>query len=311
MNIRTLSIIISATLIALLYWQIDFEKIIQVFIQANILWLSLGLALVIPTTLLTAFRLTFLSLYSNKINYLDALKLILAASVMNLVLPSKMGDVAKGIFIVKDKNIAYAQAMPLVVFEKINDLLALLLWCIFGLIFLQDFGNLYVILLAFSLVFFVIGVLAISSKLFVNSIFDLIVFLLPKKFSSTVNEFQNGWSEVCDFVNKDKVKILLLSLLSIFIWFLHLLQIWLFILALSSNVDFVVSLAITPLVIFAGLIPLTFSGIGTRDFAFIYFYAAYFSAETGAALGLLATLRYIIPAIAGIQFFSYYIKKVR
>ena len=311
MNIRTLAIIISATLIAWLYWQIDFEKIIQVLIQANILWLSLGLALVIPTTLLTAFRLTFLSLYSNKINYLDALKLILAASVMNLVLPSKMGDVAKGIFIVKDKNIAYAQAMPLVVFEKINDLLALLLWCIFGLIFLQDFGNLYVILLAFSLVFFVIGVLAISSKLFVNSIFDLIVFLLPKKISSTVNEFQNGWSEVCDFVNMDKVKILLLSLLSIFIWFLHLLQIWLFILALSSNVDFVVSLAITPLVIFAGLIPLTFSGIGTRDFAFIYFYAAYFSAATGAALGLLATLRYIIPAIAGIPFFSYYIKKIR
>ena len=311
MNIRTLSIIISATLIALLYWQIDFEKIIQVFIQANIVWLSLGLALVIPTTLLTAFRLTFLSLHSNKINYLDALKLILAASVMNLVLPSKMGDVAKGIFIVKDKNIAYAQAMPLVVFEKINDLLALLLWCIFGLIFLQDFGNFYVILLALSLVFFVIGVLAISSKLFVNSIFDLIVFLLPKKFSSTVNEFQNGWSEVCDFVNMDKVKILLLSLLSIFIWFLHLLQIWLFILALSSNVDFVVSLAITPLVIFAGLIPLTFSGIGTRDFAFIYFYAAYFSAATGAALGLLATLRYIIPAIVGIPFFSYYIKKIR
>ena len=292
-----------------MYWQIDFERIIQTLIQANILWLFLGLALIIPTTLLTAFRLTFLSIHSNTINYLDALKLILAASAMNLVLPSKMGDVAKGIFIVKDKKIAYAQAMPLVVFEKINDLLALLLWCIFGLIFLQELSNLYVILLVFSLVFFIIGVLAIRSKLFANSIFELIIFLLPKKFSSPINEFQNGWSEVCDFIAIDKVKILLLSLLSIFIWFLHLLQIWLFILALSSSVDFVDSLAITPLVIFIGLMPLTFSGIGTRDFAFIYFYAAYFSAETGAALGLLATLRYIIPAIAGIPFFSNYIRK--
>ncbi len=311
MNIRVLSIIISATIIVLLYWQIDLEKIIQVFFQVNLAWLALGLALVIPITLLTAFRLTFLSLHSNKIDYLDALKLILAASVMNLVLPSKMGDVAKGIFIAKDKNIAYAQAMPLVVFEKINDLLALLLWCIVGLIFLQDYGSLYVILLTVSLIFFVIGVLAISSKLFVNVVFELIVFLLPKKISSSVNDFKKGWSEVSDFVNKDKVKVLLLSLLSIFIWFLHLLQIWLFILALSSNVDFLVSLAITPLAIFAGLIPLTFSGIGTRDFAFIYFYAAYFSAATGAALGVLAMLRYIIPAIAGVPFFSYYIKRIR
>jgi len=311
MKIRILSFIVSASIIAFLYWQIDFEKIIQVLVLSNLKWLAFGLVLIIPTTLLTAFRLTFLSLDSNKINYLDALKLILAASVMNIVLPSKMGDVAKGVFIVKDKNIAYSQAMPLVVFEKINDLLALLLWCVFGLLVLQNFGGLYLFLLGLSLSFLVFGLLAISSKSFINSAFDLIVFLLPRKFSFDINQFRNGWSEVCNFVNKDKTKVFWLSLLSIFIWFVHLFQIWLFILALSPNVSFFASLAITPIVIFAGLIPLTFSGIGTRDFAFIFFYSAYFSAATGAALGLLATLRYIIPAIAGIPFFSYYIKKIR
>jgi glycosyltransferase 2 family protein len=311
MNIRVLSIIISVAIIVLLYWQIDISKVIHVFLQANLIWLFLGLLLVIPITLLTAFRLTFLSMRSNKINYLDALKLILAASVMNLVLPSKMGDLAKGVFIVKDKNINYTQALPLVVFEKMSDLLALLLWCVIGLIFLQNYSDFYIILLSTASTFLTIGILTISSKFFTNIMFALIMYILPKRFSLSVSAFQKGWFEAIDFIKKDGIKIWTLSLLAIFLWFLHLLQIWLFIFSLSPNVDFLVSLAITPIAIFAGLIPLTFSGIGTRDFSFIYFYSAYFSAATGAALGILATLRYVIPAIVGIPFFSHYLKKIR
>jgi len=311
MNIRVISILISVTLIALLYWQIDINKVIQVLLKINLTWLFFGLMLVIPITLLTAFRLTFLSIYLNKINYFDALKLILAASVMNLVLPSKMGDLAKGVFIAKDKNIAYSQAFILVIFEKISDLLALLLWCIVGLIFLQNYSNFYIILLSILLILLIFGTLAVSSKLFVNKFFLLIIFILPGSFFSSVSNFQKEWLEAIIFITKDKNFFWTISLLSIFLWFLHLLQIWLFILSLSSNVGFLISLAITPLAIFAGLIPLTFSGIGTRDFAFIYFYAAYFSPVIGAALGVLATLRYIIPAIVGIPFFSRYMKNIR
>jgi uncharacterized protein (TIRG00374 family) len=92
------------------------------------------------------------------------------------------------------------------------------------------------------------------------------------------------------------------------LWLLHLFQLWIFILSLGGAVSFLDNLAITPLAIFIGLLPLSFSGIGTRDLAFIYFYSSYFTAETGAALGVLATLRYLIPAIFGIPFFIKYMK---
>lgn len=309
MNVRYLSTITSIAIIIFLYWQIDASKIIFVFLDANLIWLSIGLVLVIPITLLTAFRLTFLSMDSNKIDYLDALKLTLAASVMNLVLPSKMGDLAKGIFIVKDKKINYSLVVPLVVLEKISDILALLLWCFFGLLYLQNFNIFYIILLIMISIFLVIGILIISSKHFANKFFALIIFLLPERFFLSISNFQKGWFETIGFIKKDVIKIWSLSLISIFLWFIHLLQIWLFILSLSPDVGFLVSLALTPLAIFIGLAPLTFAGIGTRDFAFIYLYSSYFPAATGAALGVLSTLRYIIPAIAGIPFFSQYLKK--
>ena len=54
--------------------------------------------------------------------------------------------------------------------------------------------------------------------------------------------------------------------------------------------------------IFVGLLPLSFAGVGTRDAALIFFYSSYFDAEFGAALGLLCTLRYVIPGVAGLPF---------
>ncbi len=67
------------------------------------------------------------------------------------------------------------------------------------------------------------------------------------------------------------------------------------------------NLALSPLAILAGLLPLTFAGVGTRDAALIVFYQPYFNAPTAAALGLLCTSRYIIPAIAGLPFLGQYL----
>lgn len=110
---------------------------------------------------------------------------------------------------------------------------------------------------------------------------------------------------------ESKARLAKVTLTSIFIWFLHLLQIWMFILALRAWCPFVANLALSPLAILAGLLPLTFAGVGTRDAALVVFYAPYFGAPTGAALGLLCTARYVLPALGGMPFASRYLTAVR
>ena len=73
----------------------------------------------------------------------------------------------------------------------------------------------------------------------------------------------------------------------------------------------VISFALAPLAILAGLLPLTFAGVGTRDAALVALYAPYFSAATGAALGLLCTSRYFLPAIGGLPFLNQYLSTVK
>ncbi|MGC1524823.1 MAG: hypothetical protein WA783_02110 [Phormidesmis sp.] len=98
--------------------------------------------------------------------------------------------------------------------------------------------------------------------------------------------------------------------MSVFFWLLHLLQIWFFILALNAWVNPITNLALSPLAILAGLLPLTFAGVGTRDAALIFLYQPYFSEATGAALGLLCSSRYLLPAIGGLPFLSQYLNRL-
>ena len=72
----------------------------------------------------------------GQLGFGEANRLILVASVLNLVLPSKMGDIAKAWFMNDRGHLEGSLALSLVVFEKACDMLSLLLWCVFGLIVL-------------------------------------------------------------------------------------------------------------------------------------------------------------------------------
>lgn len=70
-------------------------------------------------------------------------------------------------------------------------------------------------------------------------------------------------------------------------------------------------MAFATLAILAGLLPFTMAGIGTRDAAILFLYAPYLSAGQAAVLGVLATVRYLAPALAGLPFMGDYLHRKR
>lgn len=274
-------------------------------------WLVLSLFMFLPITLITAKRLQILSPESAGISWFEALKLILSASVLNLVLPSKMGDIAKAYFIAEKGRISGSTSLSLMIYEKSCDMLSLMLWCILGLMVYNE-KNMLVILLSLIVVSaFVFGILFIVSPGFFHLFFRLFEYTTPNVMGPKIHKIKKSWSDMCALVLDHKPLMCKIALISIFIWFLHLLQIWFFINMLNNQVPFMTHLALAPLAIFVGLLPLTLAGIGTRDAALIYFYQGYLLSSAAAALGILCTSRYIIPAICGIPFFNEYLVKIR
>jgi uncharacterized protein (TIRG00374 family) len=311
MKKKLISLAVSLTILGVVYWHVDLRAIVTVLGQSDPLLTTVGLGMVIPITLLTAWRLSLLVPSGEKIPFAESLRLILSAAVLNMVLPSKMGDLAKSVFMTQHHGLSGSLALSLVVFEKSCDMLALLAWCVFGLVFYAG-NNLFVWLTALlvggGLVF---GIAMLLSMRFAKLFFSLLEHLLPEKMGSKVISLRDSWAEMNHYIWREQRRFLWVFGFSIFLWFLHLSQIWLFILALQAQVPFMVTLALTPLAILFGLMPLTFAGIGTRDAAFIALFAPYFNPATGAALGIFGTLRYIMPALAGLPFFGHYVTELK
>lgn len=308
---RLLSILVSAGILAIIYWKIDFAGLIQVFRDCNRLWMAISLGMVVPITLITAWRLQQLMPSEGRLGFGEANKLILAASVLNMVLPSKMGDIAKAYFMRDRGHLSGSLALSMVVFEKACDMLSLLLWCGFGLVLYPRKDWLFWIMTVSVTVGLVLGVWLLNSPQFAKFFFDLGQKISPKKLRVKLGKLSYSWQEMHDYFWRDKRHLLKITTTSVFLWFLHLLQIWFFILALNAWTPFLANLALSPLAILAGLLPLTFAGVGTRDAALIAFYAPYFNAATAAALGVLCTSRYLLPAIGGLPFLNQYLATVQ
>ena len=299
---KLLSLVISITLLALIYYKIDFGKIIAVFAKSSPLLLTLSLAMVIPLTLATSWRLCQLMPRSQPLGFGEANRLTLMASVLNMVLPSKMGDVAKAAFMAERGHLKGSLAFSLVVFEKACDMASLLAWCAFGLTLYPQKDLLFWTMLAAVIGGFLLLALLIGSTSFASFFFSAAGRLAPSRLAAKIQVIDSSWREMHGYFWQRPDKLILVVSTSLGIWILHLLQIWLFTLALRAQVPFMASMAVSPLALLAGLLPLTFAGIGTRDAALVFFFAPYMKAADAAALGVLCMMRYLLPAIAGLPF---------
>jgi uncharacterized protein (TIRG00374 family) len=312
---RLLSLIVSVAILALIYWKIGPEnraELLAIFRGCDPLWMTLSLGMVVPLTLFTSWRLQQLMPSRGQLDFGEANKLILVASVLNLVLPSKMGDIAKAWFMRERSGLSGSLTLSLVVFEKSCDMLSLLLWCVFGLAIYPQKNGVFWLMTAVVGMMLLLGCLLLGSKVFAGFFFATAGRFAPKKIAAKLATLAGSWGEMHDYFWSSKTRLLIVTTTSVFIWFLHLLQIWMFVLALRAVVPFVTNLALSPLAILAGLLPVpTFGGAGTRDGALVVLYAPYFAAPTALALGLLCTARYLLPAIGGLPFIGQYLGTVR
>ncbi|MEM9482175.1 MAG: lysylphosphatidylglycerol synthase transmembrane domain-containing protein [Cyanobacteria bacterium P01_F01_bin.116] len=308
---RFISIFVSALILAILYNKIDFPELIKVFQGCDPFWMVVSLGMVVPITFFSGWRLKQLIPVNAELGIWEANKLILAASVLNMVLPSKMGDIAKSYFMKERGNLSGTLSLSIVIFEKACDMLSLLLWCGFGLLLYPQKDAFFWTMTAGILGGLILGLLMLGSKGFSRLGFTTIRRIAPGKIGKKLVSLQDSWDEMHDYFWGNPAQLTRITAMSIFVWVLHLLQIWFFILALNAWAPPVISFALSPLALLAGLLPLTFAGVGTRDAALVALYAPYFSAATGAALGVLCTSRYFLPAIGGLPFLNQYLSTVK
>ncbi|MEZ5647523.1 MAG: lysylphosphatidylglycerol synthase transmembrane domain-containing protein [Alphaproteobacteria bacterium] len=301
---------VSLILLGVIYWRIDRDALWLTLENAQKWWLVGSLGMIIPLMAMTAWRLRLLMPHPEKLSLGEAMRLTLIAAVLNMILPSKMGDIVKAYAVADWCGVSGSLALSLAVYEKAWDMAALLAWCVLALaIFPGDAAPLRLLGIAIG-VLLVLTLLLLSPGPFPRLMFRVGYWILPQRFHVRLLKLETSWHAVVEYAWRQR-QIWVVILSSIVLWFFHLAQIWGFAAALSAPVPFMVNLALAPLVILAGLLPFTLAGVGTRDAAIIFLYAPYMPPAVAAGLGILCTMRYVIPAIMGIPFINAYAKTIR
>lgn len=305
---KLVGLLVSLVLIGLIWWQVDLSAIGAAMAAANPWWLTAGLATIIPLTLVTALRFGMLT--RTPIGLWPATRLILGASTLNLVLPSKLGDLAKGLVLTGRYGFDMKLAVAIVVMERSLDMAALLFWGVLALLWV-GWGNAWLMLAAAGTgALFLLLILLLSPLGLASRMIALAGRIAPGKAGRWLTGFADEWRQAVRWFWSDRKRVAGVAAVSLLIWGGHLAQFWLFAQALGT-VAFLDNMAFATLAILAGLLPFTMAGIGTRDAAILFLYAPFLTPGAAAVLGVLATLRYLIPAIAGLPFMGDYLNRTR
>lgn len=280
-----------------IYSRIDLQIFLKNIININVSYLFWALSLFPVIPLIKAYRWRIILGNEISASYFTVLKVLMAGSVFNLFAPSKLGDFSRIYFCRKELTNDTHRIFNSVIVEKICDVFALCLICLLSLNFVDVNYSIKVSILIFSLILF-FTILVITSVDFHR--FDFLNRLFEK--IKLIEIFDDARSLKKEIKN-NKIIFSKIFIISIFYWYVVLFQIHMFFLMFNLKASFVLVVSLVPIALFIGMIPITFSGIGTRDVALIFLFSGHFSSEIMAAIGILCSSRYLVTCLIGLPFF--------
>lgn len=303
---RITAVLVGLAMLAVIYAYVGVDDLLVRAARVDP-WLALlAFAFLLPILCTTALRLQRLTPGSRGMPFSSALALTASSGVLNLVLPSRMGDLAKAFFMADRRYASGPLAFSLIVYERLSDLFAMFACCVLGLALLTDDATISGGIRGMILGGFLVAGAVVMRPSWIGNLLALSSRLAPGVIKHSAARMTSDWELLSSYLFSHPKIILSVLSLALLNWVLGIVQVWAFCLALGFDVSLSLVFALAPLALLIGMVPITFAGIGTRDAALVYFFAPYITPAGAAALGVLCTLRYVFWALVGLPFFSRY-----
>jgi len=284
----------SSIIFALLKTLVNAEEFYYVIRDISWSYFLLAFAMMVPITFLGAVR-WFLVLRAAGFNvsFRKVFKIVASGISLSLV-PGRLGDLARSYPL--RNSIPVSQSVGTIILEKIIDVNILMVFSGIGLSILGNYG---------------VSVLILSLAIGTIPVLQVLNFISEKM--SLKNPLINKAHEAISILNRVKQRKTVLFaavLTSCANWTVSMFQVYWLFKTVGSVVPFSAVFAFHPLSTFAGLIPISIAGIGTRDSAIIYFFRNFVAPEQSLAVGILYGVQaYWIFGILGIPLLYYFFRQ--
>jgi uncharacterized protein (TIRG00374 family) len=299
---------VSGALLIGLYRSMDMRLVGEALRGADRVWLVISVGMIAPITVLRAIRFRWVAPPGALPGVGEALRLTLVATALNAFVPAKAGDLIKSYFVAKRGGTTAGVAVAIIVYERLCDLFGLIAWCMVGWLVGGPLvagvpSALWPLLGAIG----VVCAILILSERAADLWRAVMARALPRRKLRKVRELAEGWPDLLQLLRGRRAGVVLFSLV---LWLVHLTQIWMFTVALSVRMPFMVCASLSAVALMAGQVPLTFAGLGARDVALVVLMAGYMTPEEAAAMGILISTRNLLPPLAALPIMRPYVAAV-
>ncbi|MFH1752172.1 MAG: lysylphosphatidylglycerol synthase transmembrane domain-containing protein [archaeon] len=303
--------LIGILLFAFIIWSIGLEELIIVFQSVEWFWfLPLILFSFIGIIFKTIKWQAFIKVLGEKYSFKQALGVWFAGFFIGVVTPGKIGEAVRAAYLKKDLKLETGKGLITVALDRIFDVVFLFLIVLLGLIafsFYVDFPQTIVVTLIILFITLLAVLVILSKQSLVTFFFKPLYRFVPKKFkpkiSKTYNDFYSGFR----LIRKKKIVLLKASVLTIIAWFVTFLAFYFAFLMLNIDISIALVLMIVPTIILLEALPISFSGIGTRDAGLIFFFSFLgITAQLAVAYSLIILFSEVLFAFIGFLYFSFF-----
>ena len=283
---------VSAVLIFVLFHKINISQFEDMLFKIGLLKFFLLSLLYILSQVVSSVRWSFvIESLNEKMAVLELLRAYFLGMYANLFLPSIIGGDAIKAYVVS-KKIGLRKSISSIFLERYNGLMALLLISLVSVLVFNRFFNAKIIA----------GVVAVN-------IFSVIsIYSLRFKIFRRYEKLRNFYDDIVMF-HKSRFFVRV-SILSVVVQTIVILIYMLSGLMLGLKISPIYYFAFIPIINLISFLPISFNGIGVREFSFVYFFS-FANLNKLQALSLSISVFFVVVFCSLIGGVVYFVSKDR
>lgn len=262
----------------------DLKKVTSAINEMPVHFLLLAFLLTLGSYLLRLLKWHAFSKWSNfKIGFKDNAAIFFIGLMMSIT-PGKAGELIKSYLLQKKGNVPYSESIPVVVYDRLTDLLAMMALVGIGLL-VYPFGLTPLVIIAILLALFFV---MIQRRSFVNKLINWIT--KPQRLVRFRGSLHHFYHQTL-FLMRPRV-LSFAFLISFIAWLLECISLYVIILAFSPDVSFLASILTFSLGTLAGALSMIPGGLGAAE-ASIAGLLMYFGVAGSLAVTISLIIRFV------------------
>lgn len=267
--------LIGISLFGYIIWSIGAIKILGSLETINIRFFFLSVILLVPLVAIKALKWKILiDSYKNNFTLSKCMSAWFIGYFLGSITPGRLGDLSRAFYLAESNKSSFVKSLTTVVLDRIIDVL--ILFClasvgIFALITFYTLQGLFFIkfmaLFSFFLIIIFISFKKDFLRLMLKPFFNVFV---PEKHKNKVSlNFYEFYEGAISIINK-KIRLFSAMVLSLVSWFASIFVYFFIAKGLNLDISYPFLVFIIPISLLLEILPVSFSGLGTREAAFIF-----------------------------------------